>query len=93
MDGSHKHDELKDIFMLILKLSFFSVKCFPHIPKPMFIKGKCLRSKKKKKKKIMLGQSWPNALFIFVVSTQFINQAFRIHKVAAVKHSSLGKVH
>lgn len=40
----------------------------------------------------MLGQSWPNALFIFVVSTQFVNQAFRIHKVTAVKHSSLGKV-
>lgn len=89
--GTPNTMSFKDIFLLILKLSFFSVKCFPHIPRLMFIKGKCLRRLAKKKK--TLGQSWPSALFIFVVSTQDINQAFQIRKVTAVKHSSLGKVH
>ena len=57
----------KDIFLLILKLSFFSIKCFSYIPKPMFIKGKCLRrlAKKKKKKKNTLRQSGPKVLCFF----------------------------
>ena len=49
--GAPNTMSFKDIFLLTLKLSFFSVKCFPHIPKLMFIKGKCLRRLAKKKKK------------------------------------------